>query len=188
MLYPELEHPEKNPHSLMRIRFQDCDPFRHLNNARYAEYFFEAREDHLRDFYGFDLHSVTEIEKKGWVVAQMETAFIKPALQNERVRIVTRLKDLAESLIGVEGLMLDDAGRELKAVMHVRFVFVDLQRGRPARHGPDLMKFLSQVRYDSEEIIPVFNERTAELRKQVREGRYLAPDAVATDVAKVGAA
>jgi YbgC/YbaW family acyl-CoA thioester hydrolase len=187
MEYPRLENPEKNPSSAMRVRFQDCDPFRHLNNARYAEYFFEAREDHLRDFYGFDVHTVTESEKKGWVVAQMETAFLKPALQNERVRIVTRLKDLGESLIGVEGLMLDEAGRELKSVMHVRFIFIDLARGRPARHGAQLMSFLSSVRYDAEEIVPVFGERTIELRKQVREGRYHAP-IVAAVAPEVGAA
>lgn len=187
MEYPRLENPEKSPYSVMRVRFQDCDPFRHLNNARYAEYFFEAREDHLRDFYGFDLHTVTESEKKGWVVAQMETAFLKPALQNERIRVVTRLKDLGESLIGVEGLMLDETGRELKSVMHVRFVFIDLARGRPARHGAELMEFLSAVRYDAEAIVPVFSERTAELRKQVRDGRYLSPT-VGAAVAEVGAA
>ncbi len=27
------------------IRFQDCDPYAHLNNGRYLDYFMNARED-----------------------------------------------------------------------------------------------------------------------------------------------
>jgi len=29
------------------IRFQDCDPLRHLNNAKYFDYFYNAREDQV---------------------------------------------------------------------------------------------------------------------------------------------
>jgi len=31
--------------STYQVRFQDSDPFRHLNNARYLDYFVNARED-----------------------------------------------------------------------------------------------------------------------------------------------
>ena len=41
--------------SNMKIRFQDCDPFNHLNNAAYLNYFMNAREDHLIENYGIDI-------------------------------------------------------------------------------------------------------------------------------------
>ena len=32
------------------IRFQDCDPLRHLNNAKYFDYFFNAREEQVLSY------------------------------------------------------------------------------------------------------------------------------------------
>ena len=37
--------------SKIRVRFQDCDPFNHLNNSSYIDYFFDAREDQLHNRY-----------------------------------------------------------------------------------------------------------------------------------------
>lgn len=164
---------EKNPASLLRIRFKDCDPFGHLNNARYAGYFFDAREDHLRETYDFDLYKVASEQRRGWVVRQTQNAFLKPALQNEVVRIVTRLNAASESTIGVEGLMLDSAGVELKAVMQVSFAYVDLDRGRPARHSPELMDFFQTIQWIEEPAADQsFSERVAALRQQSRAGRF----------------
>ncbi|MGB0837938.1 MAG: acyl-CoA thioesterase, partial [Flavobacteriaceae bacterium] len=42
-------------HNVSRIRFQDCDPFNHLNNGKYIDYFVNAREDHLLEFYNLNL-------------------------------------------------------------------------------------------------------------------------------------
>ena len=38
------------------IRFPDCDPFNHLNNAHYLDYFINAREDHLMNGMGFNIY------------------------------------------------------------------------------------------------------------------------------------
>ncbi len=34
--------------SIKRVNFEDCDPFSHLNNAIYLNYFLTAREEQLR--------------------------------------------------------------------------------------------------------------------------------------------
>ena len=41
--------------SAVKIRFQDCDPFNHLNNAAYLNYFVNAREDQISKHYGIDI-------------------------------------------------------------------------------------------------------------------------------------
>ncbi len=46
----------KEPVSNVVIRFQDCDPFGHLNNARYIDYFINAREGHLVEYYNLDIY------------------------------------------------------------------------------------------------------------------------------------
>lgn len=46
----------KEPIGDVVIRFQDCDPFGHLNNARYIDYFINERENHLLQYYNFDTY------------------------------------------------------------------------------------------------------------------------------------
>ncbi|WP_074407621.1 MULTISPECIES: thioesterase family protein [Aquimarina] len=46
----------KTPESRAIIRFPDCDPFNHLNNSRYIDYFINAREDHLVNNHDFDVY------------------------------------------------------------------------------------------------------------------------------------
>ena len=38
----------------IKIRFQDCDPFNHLNNAKYIDYFLNVREDQILENYNID--------------------------------------------------------------------------------------------------------------------------------------
>jgi acyl-CoA thioesterase FadM len=43
------------PKSFYTVRFSDCDPMGHLNNARYIDYMLNAREDHLKQAYQINL-------------------------------------------------------------------------------------------------------------------------------------
>ena len=44
--------------SKTKIRFQDCDPFNHLNNASYINYLINAREDQLIKYYDIDIYKM----------------------------------------------------------------------------------------------------------------------------------
>ena len=44
--------------SKVLIRFSDCDPFNHLNNARYIDYFINAREDQLLANINFNIYII----------------------------------------------------------------------------------------------------------------------------------
>jgi len=46
---------EKLLTKLVKIRFQDCDPFNHLNNSKYIDYFINTREDQLLEYYGLEI-------------------------------------------------------------------------------------------------------------------------------------
>lgn len=39
---PDRKYPKETETKAV-IRFQDCDPLQHLNNAKYFDYFFNAR-------------------------------------------------------------------------------------------------------------------------------------------------
>src|ERR1700729_3840566 len=92
----------RKPESEHSIRFQDCDPFNHLNNARYLDYFINAREDHLTKYYHFNLYEYVKQTGKGWVTAQNQIAYFSPATIMENVIIQSALLRMGEKDILVE--------------------------------------------------------------------------------------
>jgi acyl-CoA thioester hydrolase len=130
----------REPESTAIIRFQDCDPFGHLNNARYVDYFMNARSDQILDHYGLRL--LQEEDTKSWVVTKSQISFFAPAKMMERVRIRTHILHATERSLVVEGLMLDEKASHLKAVLWMEFTYVDLTTGRPSKHPKELMQLL----------------------------------------------
>src|SRR5512138_1159646 len=108
------------------IRFQDCDPFGHLNNARYVDYFMNARQDQLAEHYNFRLFEHGKEMTEGWVVSRSYVAYLAPAGMAEEVRIRTRLIDFTQHRLVVEGLMLDADGLRLKSVSWIEFTYFSL--------------------------------------------------------------
>lgn len=133
----------RNPSSMERIRFPDCDPFGHLNNAKYLTYFVNAREDHIRDYYGFDAYEHAQKTKRGWVVRGAGLAYSIPALNNDLVRISTQLAGLGSGTLKVEGVMESEKG--IHSISRVELTYVDLATGRPVRHEGDLQELFENL-------------------------------------------
>jgi acyl-CoA thioester hydrolase len=153
------------------IRFQDCDPFGHLNNARYINYFMNAREDQVAKHYDFNLFGVAEQQQKNWVVTRNQIAYLAPAGIMEEVRIITRLIRMSETNLVVEGIMVDKDGKRIKSVSWMEFTFVNLANGRPARHPEEMMNLFNAVVVDVEEPIGGFEQRVQALKALYRNHR-----------------
>lgn len=162
------------------VRFQDCDPYGHLNNARFIDYFLNAREDQLARDYDFHIFAHGAESGNGWVVSRTHIAYLSPARMTEVVRIRTRLIHLTESAILVEGVMLDADARRIKAVAWMEFTYVSLQTGRVRPHADELQAFLASVAVGDPHNPDGFNARTQELadafRQQRRADRQAAAD------------
>ncbi|HEX2622433.1 MAG TPA: acyl-CoA thioesterase [Phototrophicaceae bacterium] len=158
----------KELESTVVVRFQDCDPFQHLNNTRYIDYFMNAREDQLLQFYNFRIFDVPRQTNQGWVVSKTQIAYLSPAVMQEQLVIRTHLIQMTETNLVVEGLMLDKAARRLKAVSWIEFTFVSLQTGRPTNHPDDMMNFFTQVVVEGIYSISGFSQRVEELKQQIR--------------------
>jgi acyl-CoA thioester hydrolase len=70
--------PHRSFESEALVRFSDCDPLNHLNNARYFDYFMNAREDHLLKGAGFSLYEAAQERGVGWVVGSHHIAYLGP--------------------------------------------------------------------------------------------------------------
>ena len=128
--------------SVYTIRFSDCDPFKHLNNARYIDYFLNAREDHLRDHYQLDL-AQEAMKGQAWVVKEHSISYVRPAVYNEIVSISTALIEVNADNLLVEMVMFDAPKRQLKALLHTRFVSINSLNGKRSPHSKEFMDFLS---------------------------------------------
>lgn len=142
----------KEPSSIYTIRFQDCDPMGHLNNARFIDYILNAREDHLMEHYNLDLREYMQ-KGLGWMVANHEIYYRKPALYNEKVLIRTSLIEYGESELLMEAIVMDERETHIKALQWTKFVFVNARTGKREVHSDDLLPFFASVL--NEEIAPL---------------------------------
>ena len=127
------------PESEHLIRFQDCDPFNHLNNARYLDYFINAREDHLASYYHFNLYQYVKQTGKGWVTVQNQIAYFSPATIMEKVIIQSSLLRMGEKDILVEMHMWNLEKTILKSLFWATFVYFNLKTNRSEAHPQELI-------------------------------------------------
>jgi acyl-CoA thioester hydrolase len=159
-----LNTPDKTLESKALIRFQDCDPFNHLNNAAYLNYLVNAREDQLLAQYGINIYDVHSLGGKSWVVSSNQIAYLRPARLMEQVVMQSQLIGYTDSETHVELRMLNHNKSELKAVMWGRYVHIDLKTQKRTTHDATLMELFEQA------LLPVkqqtFEQRAAFLKQE----------------------
>ncbi|MBJ6116660.1 acyl-CoA thioesterase [Pontibacter sp. BT310] len=156
----------KYPESASLIRFEDCDPFGHLNNGRYTDYFLNAREDQLRENYNLDIYRHMQAAGKAWVVTSNQMAYLREAKLMEKVTIRTCLRWFTDTDIMMEALMLDKKTGKIKSVAWMRFSYIDVKIGKKTRHEDHLLELFGKVAILGEgKDLLMFEERVKELRQ-----------------------
>ena len=125
--------------SKVLIRFPDSDPFNHLNNARYIDYFINAREDHILANMNFNIYHFAAQHGLGWVVSKNQIVYLKPAFLMETVVIDSALLRLGETDLLVEMKMWNEGRDKLKSVLWSNFVHINMRTKKPERHSDDLL-------------------------------------------------
>ena len=150
--------------SKTKIRFQDCDPFNHLNNASYFNYLINAREDQLIENYDLDIYGHAKTTGKSWVVGSHQVAYLKPANLMEIVTIDSQLIKYNEKTLWVEIRMWNEDKTKLKAVLWSSFTYFNIIKQKSESHSEDLMNLFKEVVLPVEELS--FEERMKSLRYQ----------------------
>lgn len=153
----------KTPESTVLIRFPDCDPFNHLNNSRYIDYFINAREDHLQEHYNMNIYTYGKQHGRSWVVGQNQIAYLKPAMLMEQVVIQSTIIELTDTDILVEMTMWNKDKTQLKSVLWSRFVHFNLVAQKRDNHSKELMEYFKPLENPLAKDIS-FEERVADLR------------------------
>ncbi len=150
--------------SKAKIRFQDCDPFNHLNNAAYINYMINAREDQIEKFYNLDIFELAKTKGISWVVGSNQIAYIRPALLMEEVLIDSQLIKYSENQLHVEIRMWNHDKTELKATMWSTFVHFNLLQQKRWNHNDMLIELFQNILNPISE--KTFEERILQLKMQ----------------------
>lgn len=150
------------------IRFPDCDPFNHLNNARYLDYFINAREDHLWTNYQLNIYAYGKEHGRSWVVGQNQIVYIKPAMLMEQVVITSTVLELTDTDLLVEMMMWNKDKTQLKSILWSRFVHFNLMTQKRDTHNQELMDYFKPLENPLPEKMD-FEERVAAIRLQIQK-------------------
>lgn len=147
------------------IRFQDCDPFNHLNNGNYINYFMNHREDKLVDDYQIDVYNMATKLGKSWVSGSNQIAYLRPALTMETVSIESQLIQYTDSELFVEMRMYNEDKTQLKSVIWSSFVHFNLLKQKREIHNSKLMGLFEDVYLPVE--AKTFEDRIKEIKSKV---------------------
>ncbi|MBC8755968.1 acyl-CoA thioesterase [Kordia sp. YSTF-M3] len=128
-----------------KVRFQDCNPFNHLNNSKYIDYFVNAREDKILKHYNLDAFGHANSYRKSWVVTGHQIAYLKPAMLNEEIVIISQLLHFSSSDLRVEMRMYDKTKTVLKSLLWSKFTYIDIQNKRKAEHNGELINLFTKI-------------------------------------------
>jgi acyl-CoA thioester hydrolase len=117
----------------LEVRFRDCDPMGHVNNAVYLTYLEAARFAWWRNAFG-----PSGLKDHGFIVARVEVDFRKPALPGDRLLVRLRVDAMGKSSFTVAYEILNARTRELVADARSVQVAYDYANARPVPLSDDL--------------------------------------------------
>jgi len=147
-----------------RIRFNDCDSFRHLNNSAYINYMLNAREDHLQEFYSIPMDSLYK-KGSGWMVAHHEIVYLAPANYGEMVCIHSSLIKYSDDSLLVEMAMWDENELQLKALLWTKFIHINIQTGKRDSHPEWFREIAKPMEIITLQQFATMSDRLASLRR-----------------------
>jgi acyl-CoA thioester hydrolase len=130
------------PHETeIRVRFNELDPYGHVNHAVYVSWFEEARIRAMADV-GIDLHAFTEAGVL-FVITGITVDYLAPAVAGDVVTVTSELVELGR----VRGRWHQEVRRGDTLLVRAEIrTAVCGPDGRPTRPDPEVMASLHALR------------------------------------------
>jgi len=162
----------QTPETVHRVHFQDCDVLGHLNNARYLDYFLNAREDHVAAHYALNLGELARAQGAAWVITKHHLSYLRAAQQGVTVRILSQIIHFDNSNLVLEMQMRDAAGTRLLALLWSEMAYVTTPGGTRTDHANAVMDLLDELDVEAIGFDPDgFDDRVEEVRQQLKKQR-----------------
>jgi acyl-CoA thioester hydrolase len=122
----------------LEVRFRDCDPLGHVNNAVYLTYLEQARFALWRTLWGFP-----EASRPGVIMARSEVDYKIPARYGDQLEIRLFLATIGRTSFTYSYEVVDDAGRIVAAATTVQVMY-DYKTEKPVPISDEIRAKLEQ--------------------------------------------
>jgi len=106
----------------LEVRFRDCDPLGHVNNAVYLTYLEQARLTHWRALWGFGSPQLPP-GMPGVILARVECDYRRPATYGDSLEVRLRVAELGRTSFRYEYEIVDDQGRTVLTAKTVQVMY-----------------------------------------------------------------
>jgi acyl-CoA thioester hydrolase len=112
----------------IEVRFRDCDPLGHVNNAVYLTYLEQARLFYWQSLWGFGVDRRSTIP--GVIMARAEIDYRLPAHYGQTLDIRIDLAAIGKTSFTYDYEILDEASRVIASARTVQVMY-DYEAGKP---------------------------------------------------------
>lgn len=125
----------------LEVRFRDCDPMGHVNNAVYLTYLEQTRFAHWRSLWGFGSPQLPP-GMPGVILARVECDYKRPAKYGEVLEVRLTVAEVGRSSFRYEYEIVDEQGRTVLVAKTVQVMY-DYSTSRPVAIPADIRALLT---------------------------------------------
>lgn len=126
----------------LEVRFRDCDPMGHVNNAVYLTYLEQARFAHWRAVWGGSSEGTSETAP-GVILARAEIDFRRPARYGDTLEVRISLDRIGRTSFSYTYEIIDQDDRVVAEAKSVQVMF-DYAAGRPVPLSEEMRSKLNE--------------------------------------------
>jgi acyl-CoA thioester hydrolase len=119
----------------IEVRFRDCDPLGHVNNAAYLTYLEQARLFYWRSLWGFGAESLSA--NPGVIMARAEIDYRLPARYGQTLEVRIDLAAVGRTSFTYDYEILDEQGQTIASARTVQVMY-DYAMGKPVPIPADI--------------------------------------------------
>lgn len=127
----------------LEVRFRDCDPMGHVNNAVYLTYLEQARFAHWREIWGMNFERLP-VGTPGVILAHAEIDYRKPAKYGDHLEVRISLEAVGRSSFAYSYEIVDAGGTVIATARSVQVMY-DYASGKPVAMSDELRSKLPSV-------------------------------------------
>ena len=124
------------------VRFRDCDPMGHVNNAVYLTYLEQARFAHWRSLWGFGTPQLPP-GYPGVILARVECDYRRPASYGETLEVRLTIAELGRTSFRYEYEIVDEQGRTVLEAKTVQVMY-DYAAEKPIAIPDEIRRLLQE--------------------------------------------
>jgi acyl-CoA thioester hydrolase len=106
----------------LEVRFRDCDPMGHTNNAVYLTYLEQSRFAHWRSLWGSGSPQLPP-DMPGVILARVECDYRRPSRYGDTLEVRMRVTEIGRTSFRYEYEIVDDQGRTVMTAKTVQVMY-----------------------------------------------------------------